>query len=102
MPVKRLTAKKRREIFHSLVETQDVGLMTVPQSRQQIMKRYDITEDQLRRIEEEGIDQDWPPLDLAGQPRPDRPQKETPAVSGKGIDAGPAGPLAQGQIVSRL
>ncbi len=68
MPVKRLTTQKRREIFHSLVTTQDLGLMTVPQSRQHIMKQYDITEDQLRQIEEEGTDQDWPPLDVAAQP----------------------------------
>jgi len=68
MGAKRLTTQKRREIFHSLVATQDLGLMTIAESRQHIMKQFDITDEQLRQIEEEGTDQDWPPLDQAVQP----------------------------------
>jgi len=67
MPAKRLTTQQRQEIFHALVTTQDLGLMTVAQSRQHIMKQFDITDAQLRQIEEEGLDKEWPPLDKAAQ-----------------------------------
>ena len=67
MSAKRLTLQQRREIFHTLVTTQDMGLMTVPQSRQQVTKQYDITDAQLRQIEEEGLDKEWPPLNEAVQ-----------------------------------
>jgi hypothetical protein len=65
MPAKRLTIQERKEIFHALVSTQDLGLMTVAQSLQHIMKQYDITEAQLRQIEDEGIEKEWPPLNEA-------------------------------------
>jgi hypothetical protein len=68
MPTERLTIQQRQEIFHALVTTQDLGLMTVPQSVQHVIKQFDITEAQLRRIEEEGIDKEWPPLNEAVQP----------------------------------
>jgi hypothetical protein len=68
MPTKRLTIQQRQEIFHALVTTQDLGLMTVPQSVQHVIKQFDITEAQLRQIEEEGIDKEWPPLNEAVQP----------------------------------
>ncbi len=68
MRAKRLTTSQRQEIFHALVATQDSGLMTVAQSLQHIQKQYDITEDQLKQIQEEGIDKEWPPLDEAVQP----------------------------------
>ncbi len=68
MPAKRLTTQQRQEIFHTLVATQDLGLMTVAQSVQYVMKQYDITEAQLRQIEDEGIDKEWPPLNEAVQP----------------------------------
>ena len=65
MATKRLTIQERKEIFHALVTTQDLGLMTVAQSLQHIMKQYDITEAQLRQIEDEGIEKEWPPLNEA-------------------------------------
>ncbi len=68
MRAKRLTTQQRQEIFNALVTTQDLGLMTVAQSLQHVMKQYDITEAQLRQIEDEGIDKEWPPLDRAAQP----------------------------------
>jgi hypothetical protein len=68
MRTKRLTTQQRQEIFHALVTTQDLGMMTVAQSLQHVMKQYDITESQLRQIEDEGIDKEWPPLDQAAQP----------------------------------
>jgi hypothetical protein len=67
MRAKRLTLQQRREIFHALVSTQDLGIMTVPQSRQQIAKQFDITDAQLRQIEDEGLDKEWPPLNEAVQ-----------------------------------
>jgi len=67
MPAKRLTIQERREIFHALVTTQDMGLMTVPQSREHVSKQYDITDAQLRQIEDEGLEKEWPPLNEAVQ-----------------------------------
>jgi hypothetical protein len=67
MPAKRLTLQQRREIFHALVTTQDMGLMNVPQSRQHVTKQFDITEAQLRQIEDEGLEKEWPPLNEAVQ-----------------------------------
>jgi hypothetical protein len=65
MPAKRLTMQQRREIFHTLVTTQDLGLMTVAQSREHVTKQFDITDAQLRQIEEEGLEKEWPPLNEA-------------------------------------
>jgi hypothetical protein len=65
MPAKRLTVQQRREIFLALVRIQDEGTMTVGESLQHIMKEYAISESQLKQIEEEGIDKEWPPLDEA-------------------------------------
>jgi hypothetical protein len=63
---KRLTLQQRQEIFHDLVLTQDM-VADVPRSRQIVTERHDITEDQLRSIEEEGLDKEWPPLSEAPQ-----------------------------------
>ena len=68
MSTKRLTIQERRDIFLELVKTQDLGLMTVQQSRQHIMKQFEVSDSQLRQIEEEGIDKEWPPLNEAVQP----------------------------------
>lgn len=65
MPSKRLNVQQRREIFHTLVTTQDLGMMSVPQSRQHVTRQFEITEVQLREIEEEGLDKEWPPLNEA-------------------------------------
>lgn len=61
MRTKRLTQQQRQEIFRDLVLTQDV-VLNVPRSRQIVMERFDITEAQLRAIEDEGLDKEWPPL----------------------------------------
>ena len=66
MRAKRLTLQQRQEIFRDLVLTQDV-VLNVPRSRQIITERYDITEAQLRQIEDEGLDKEWPPLSEAVQ-----------------------------------
>jgi len=67
MRAKRLTLSQKKEVFHALVATQDLGLMTVAQSVQHVASQFDITEAQLRQIEDEGIDGEWPPLNEAVQ-----------------------------------
>ncbi|MFL5329624.1 MAG: hypothetical protein ACJ8C4_11995 [Gemmataceae bacterium] len=68
MRTKRLTLQQRKEIFSSLVAAQDLGTMSVPESRQYVMKQFKISDVQLRQIEEEGLDKEWPPLNQAVQP----------------------------------
>jgi hypothetical protein len=52
---------RRKEIFRALVDAQDHQI-SVLQSRAIIAKRFGVDTTQLRRIEQEGIDNDWPPL----------------------------------------
>jgi hypothetical protein len=63
MRAKRLTVQQRKEIFRSLVTTQDLGLMTVTDSMRHVIEQFQITESQLRQIQDEGIEKEWPPLD---------------------------------------
>ncbi len=48
-------------IFAALVGAQDHD-MNVLQSRTLVMKRFGLSEHQLRQIEREGVDNEWPPL----------------------------------------
>jgi hypothetical protein len=66
MRAKRLTLQQRREIFLDLVNTQDT-VTNVPRSRQIVTEKFDISESQLRQIEEEGLEKEWPPLSEAVQ-----------------------------------
>ncbi|HZU35719.1 MAG TPA: hypothetical protein VFA18_07420 [Gemmataceae bacterium] len=66
MATKRLTLQQRQEIFYDLVMTQDV-VANVPRSRQIVTEKFEITEAQLRQIEDEGLDKEWPPLSDAVQ-----------------------------------
>ena len=59
--VKRLPEDRRREIFLALVETQDKDL-SVPQSRAAVARRFDLSVEEVRQIEREGLDAAWPPL----------------------------------------
>ena len=59
---KQLSEEERKAIFLALVAAQD-GEMTVPESRKAVAKQFTITEVQVRRIEQEGLDATWPPLD---------------------------------------
>jgi hypothetical protein len=56
-----LSEEQRQEIFRALVEAQDHEL-TVSQSRSEVSQRFGISGDQLRQIEREGLDRQWPPL----------------------------------------
>jgi hypothetical protein len=67
MRAKRLTLQQRRDIFRALVTTQDMAVMPVSQSRQHVMKQFEITDSQLRQIEDEGLEKEWPPLNEAVQ-----------------------------------
>ena len=53
--------ERRKEIFMALVDAQDHEL-SVTQSRKMIAKRFSVSEEQVRKIEREGLDQQWPPL----------------------------------------
>ena len=50
-----------KEIFLALVETQDQDV-GVARSRRLIAERFGLTEGQVRQIEQEGLDHEWPPL----------------------------------------
>jgi hypothetical protein len=58
---KSLSLEQRKEIFQALVEAQD-NKMTVPQSRKATAQRFGLNEQQVRRVEQEGLDGQWPPL----------------------------------------
>ncbi len=67
MASKRLSVQQRKQIFRALVTVQDEARMTVPESFRHVTKEFDITESQLRQIQDEGIEKEWPPLDEAIQ-----------------------------------
>jgi hypothetical protein len=56
-----LAEDRRKEIFLALVTAQDQD-MDVTQSRQFVVERFGVSESQVRRIEREGLDCQWPPL----------------------------------------
>jgi hypothetical protein len=53
--------ERRREIFRTLVEAQDRAV-PVPESRAAVARDFGVSEAQVRSIEREGMDQNWPPL----------------------------------------
>jgi hypothetical protein len=57
-----LSEPVRREIFSALVDAQDQE-MPVAESRREIARRFGITDEDLREIEREGLDNDWPPFE---------------------------------------
>jgi hypothetical protein len=56
-----LSETRRREIFLALVDAHD-SKMGVLESRQWIAKGFRVTDRQIRQIECEGLDRQWPPL----------------------------------------
>jgi hypothetical protein len=52
---------RRREIFRALVEAQDKGA-PVASSRKAVAEQFGIRESQVRHIENEGLEKEWPPL----------------------------------------
>ena len=57
-----LPEPQRKEIFRALVDAQDQE-MPVDVSRQVVAERFGLSEEQVRQIEREGLDNDWPPLE---------------------------------------
>ena len=61
MPDKPPPEPRRKEIFLALVEAQDHG-MSPAKSREVVAERFGVSQGQVRQIEREGLDNDWPPL----------------------------------------
>ena len=61
MTDKMLSLERRQDVFAALVNAEDNGV-PVRQSRKLISERFGICEGQVRLIEREGLDNNWPPL----------------------------------------
>jgi hypothetical protein len=57
----RLAESQRKEVFLALVEAQD-NAMTVVASRKTVAERFGVSARQVKCIEQEGLDKEWPPL----------------------------------------
>lgn len=60
-PVETLTVDRRRAIFRALVEAQDEG-MSVEASRADAARKFAVSESDVKAIEREGLENEWPPL----------------------------------------
>ena len=58
---RRLSTEEKKEIFSHLVATQDT-VHSVRKSYEMVTEHFSISEEQLRAIENEGLDNEWPPL----------------------------------------
>ena len=56
-----LSEERRKEVFMVLVNAQDQE-MSVAESRELTARRFDLTNQDILRIEREGLDKRWPPL----------------------------------------
>jgi hypothetical protein len=54
-----LSLSERMTLFKELVQAQDKGT-PVAQARRLLARRYGLSEQHVRRIEEEGLADDWP------------------------------------------
>ncbi len=61
MTSKRLNEQERKAIFRALVIAQD-ELHNVRESYTKVSEHYEISPEQLRLIEDEGVENEWPPL----------------------------------------
>ena len=66
MAIRRLTKQQKRDIFRELVSVQDSG-NPVRRSRELMMEKFEISDSQLKEIEDEGLEEQWPPLNEAMQ-----------------------------------
>jgi hypothetical protein len=57
-----LSEERRKEIFFALVDAQDHEI-DVANSRSLMVQRFGISESQIRQIEREGMENQWPPLE---------------------------------------
>ena len=58
---KALSESRRKEVFLALVDAQDHKL-SILQSRHVVARRFRVSGRRLREIEQEGLDNEWPPL----------------------------------------
>jgi hypothetical protein len=58
---RRLSTEEKKEIFSHLVATQD-AVADVRKSKEMVTEHFSISEEQLKAIEEEGLENEWPPL----------------------------------------
>jgi hypothetical protein len=56
-----MTVDARRAVFQALLEAQDAGA-SVADSRADVAARFAVTVAQVKEIEREGIERQWPPL----------------------------------------
>jgi hypothetical protein len=56
-----ISEDRRKEIFLALVDAQDHE-MGVAESRRLVVRRFEVSEGQVRQIEREGLERKWPPL----------------------------------------
>jgi hypothetical protein len=61
VPTDTLTEERRKEVFAALVAAQDRGVAVGP-SRWEVAVRFGLTAAQVATIEQEGMENDWPPL----------------------------------------
>ena len=61
MTSKRLTVQERKAIFRALVTAQD-EVHNVRESYEKVTQHYEISQEQLKLIEDEGVENEWPPL----------------------------------------
>ncbi len=66
MAIRRLTKQQKRDIFRDLVSIQDLG-NPVRRYRELVMEKFEISDSQLKEIEDEGLEEQWPPLNEAMQ-----------------------------------
>ena len=53
--------EQRQTIFRTLIEAQDAG-QSVAESRKATAERFAVSEEVVKEVEREGIDEQWPPL----------------------------------------
>jgi hypothetical protein len=58
---RQLSETRRKEIFFALVNAQDRKI-DVARSRRLMVERFGVSDSQVRQIEREGMDNQWPPL----------------------------------------
>jgi hypothetical protein len=56
-----LSRPRRKELFLALVDAQDQG-MSILQSRHVVARQFRVSNKQVRQVEQEGLDNEWPPL----------------------------------------
>ena len=61
LPATPLPEDLRRAAFAALIAAQDGGV-SVAASRTRVARAFGLTDDQVREVEREGIDGQWPPL----------------------------------------